>query len=270
MKTILLSTAALLGVLSATAAVAQPAAAPDVAGAESSNAVRGVVVTANRAPTASAEVAQAVTVLDRAQIEASQAILLPDLLGRTAGVTLSRNGGPGGGTALRPDPLCHRRREAERPVGDRQRLQPRQPAHRRHRPHRDPARRPVHPVGQPGHRGRGQCRHHRADQALPGQPRRRRRRSLHRLCPRRYRRRRRAPRLAPGRGLLHHRRRLRCSCRHGGRRLPAHQPQRPPGGAGDRQPVARPAGDLFLRQGSGGRLSRPGFQLRRHCRIRGD
>ncbi|MDP3384473.1 MAG: TonB-dependent receptor plug domain-containing protein, partial [Phenylobacterium sp.] len=101
MKTILLSTAALLGLLSATTAVAQPAAAPDVAGAESSNAVRGVVVTANRAPTASAEVAQAVTVLDRAQIEASQAILLPDLLGRTAGVTLSRNGGPGGVTALR-------------------------------------------------------------------------------------------------------------------------------------------------------------------------
>lgn len=101
MKTILLSTAALLGVLSTTAAQAQPAAAPDVAGAESSNAVRGVVVTANRAPTAATAVAQAVTVLDRAQIEASQAILLPDLLGRTAGVTLSRNGGPGGVTALR-------------------------------------------------------------------------------------------------------------------------------------------------------------------------
>jgi vitamin B12 transporter len=101
MKTILLSTAALLGVLSTTAAQAQPAAAPDVAGAESSNAVRGVVVTANRAPTAATAVAQAITILDRAQIEASQAILLPDLLGRTAGVTLSRNGGPGGVTALR-------------------------------------------------------------------------------------------------------------------------------------------------------------------------
>ncbi|MDP3488569.1 MAG: TonB-dependent receptor [Phenylobacterium sp.] len=101
MKSILFSTAAVLGVLSATVAAAQPAAAPDVAGAESSNAVRGVIVTANRAPTAAAEVAQAVTVIDRAQIEASQAILLPDLLGRTAGVTLSRNGGPGGVTALR-------------------------------------------------------------------------------------------------------------------------------------------------------------------------
>lgn len=101
MKTILLSTAALLGVLSAATAHAQPAAAPDVAGTEASNAVRGVIVTANRAPAASAQVAQAVTVLDRPQIEASQAILLPDLLGRTAGVTLSRNGGPGGVTALR-------------------------------------------------------------------------------------------------------------------------------------------------------------------------
>jgi len=101
MKTILLSTAALLGVLSTATAHAQPAAAPDVAGTEASNAVRGVIVTANRALAASAQVAQAVTVLDRPQIEASQAILLPDLLGRTAGVTLSRNGGPGGVTALR-------------------------------------------------------------------------------------------------------------------------------------------------------------------------
>lgn len=101
MKSILFSTVALLGVLSAGAAIAQPANTPDVAGAEASNAVRGVVVTANRAPTAAAQVAQAITVIDRAEIEASQAILLPDLLGRTAGVTLSRNGGPGGVTALR-------------------------------------------------------------------------------------------------------------------------------------------------------------------------
>ncbi|OYW94641.1 MAG: TonB-dependent receptor [Caulobacterales bacterium 32-67-6] len=101
MKSVLFSTAALLGVLSAHTALAQPAAAPDVASAEASNAVRAVVVTANRAPTAAAAVAQAVTVIDRADIEASQAILIPDLLGRTAGVTLSRNGGPGGVTALR-------------------------------------------------------------------------------------------------------------------------------------------------------------------------
>ncbi|MDZ4320417.1 MAG: TonB-dependent receptor, partial [Phenylobacterium sp.] len=90
MKTILLSTAALLGVLSATAAVAQPAAAPDVAGAESSNAVRGVVVTANRAPTASAEVAQAVTVLDRAQIEATSPTGLLDILASVPGVSIAR------------------------------------------------------------------------------------------------------------------------------------------------------------------------------------
>ncbi|MDO8900160.1 MAG: TonB-dependent receptor, partial [Phenylobacterium sp.] len=101
MKSILFSTAALFGALSATMAAAQPASAPDVAGGESSNAVRGVVVTANRAPTAAAQVAQAVTILDRAEIEASQAILIPDLLARTPGVTLSRNGGPGGVTALR-------------------------------------------------------------------------------------------------------------------------------------------------------------------------
>lgn len=101
MKSVLCSTAALLAALSAGQAIAQPANTPDVAGAESSNALRGVVVTANRAPTAAAQVAQAITVIDRADIEASQAILLPDLLGRTAGVTLSRNGGPGGVTALR-------------------------------------------------------------------------------------------------------------------------------------------------------------------------
>lgn len=104
MRLALLSTAALsTAALAAFASpvLAQPASAPDVAGAAAANAVRGVVVTGNRAPAAAAEVAQAITVLDRAEIEASQAILLPDLLGRTAGVTLSRNGGPGGVTALR-------------------------------------------------------------------------------------------------------------------------------------------------------------------------
>ena len=101
MRPELFCTAAAAVILWAGAAAAQPARTPDAAGAEAANALRGVVVTASRAPSAQTGVAQAITVLDRAEIEASQAILLPDLLIRTPGVTLSRNGGPGGVTALR-------------------------------------------------------------------------------------------------------------------------------------------------------------------------
>ena len=69
----------------------------------------------------------------------------------------------------RRDP-AHRRadrwRQAERPVFDARRLQQRQPAGWRHRAHRAAARRPVDPVGQPGHRRRGQHRHRRPDRPV--------------------------------------------------------------------------------------------------------
>lgn len=101
MRPELFCAAAVAALLSATSANAQPARTPDAAGAEAANAVRRLVVTGSRAPTEGVGVAQAITVLDRAEIERSQAILLPDLLTRTPGVSLSRNGGPGGVTALR-------------------------------------------------------------------------------------------------------------------------------------------------------------------------
>src|SRR3954462_15356348 len=60
-----------------------------------------LVVTANRSPRPAERIGQAVTVLNRAEIQASQAVIASDLLSRLPGVSFSRNGGPGGVTALR-------------------------------------------------------------------------------------------------------------------------------------------------------------------------
>jgi vitamin B12 transporter len=60
-----------------------------------------IVVTAARAPQSAAEVGQAVTAIDRALIEQRQAVIVSNLLAQTPGVTVTRNGGPGGFTGLR-------------------------------------------------------------------------------------------------------------------------------------------------------------------------
>lgn len=60
-----------------------------------------IVVTATRVPQSSAEIGQAVTLLDRDLIETRQAVLVADLLAQTPGVSISRNGGFGGFTGLR-------------------------------------------------------------------------------------------------------------------------------------------------------------------------
>lgn len=60
-----------------------------------------IIVTATGAPQRAAESGQAVTVIDRATIEARQTIVVSDLLSTTPGVTVSRNGGPGQPTAVR-------------------------------------------------------------------------------------------------------------------------------------------------------------------------
>ncbi|MBX4159061.1 TonB-dependent receptor plug domain-containing protein, partial [Lactiplantibacillus plantarum] len=60
-----------------------------------------VVVTANRSAQAADRVGQSVTVLTTADIQDSQAVAVADLLVRTPGVTLSRNGGVGAATSLR-------------------------------------------------------------------------------------------------------------------------------------------------------------------------
>jgi vitamin B12 transporter len=60
-----------------------------------------IVVTATRTPERADHVGSQVTVLDRAEIEAQQSPAIPDLLARTPGVSVSRNGGVGGATQLR-------------------------------------------------------------------------------------------------------------------------------------------------------------------------
>jgi vitamin B12 transporter len=89
------ATAALL--LTASAVSAQTAA-PQV---EDSTLLDDVIVTANRSAQSADRVGQSVTVLTTKQIEASQAVEVVDLLVRTPGVSLSRNGGVGASTSLR-------------------------------------------------------------------------------------------------------------------------------------------------------------------------
>lgn len=60
-----------------------------------------VIVTASRLGQPLMDVGTSVTVLEQAEIEASQSVLLADLLARTAGVTVSSNGNLGSATALR-------------------------------------------------------------------------------------------------------------------------------------------------------------------------
>ena len=63
--------------------------------------VEAVVVVANRIPVAATESGRSVTVIPEAVIRDRQALVIPDLLASTPGVGVSRNGGPGGVTAVR-------------------------------------------------------------------------------------------------------------------------------------------------------------------------
>ena len=76
------------------------ASAPDEAGTAAATAVERVVVTANRSPTDADQVGQSFTVLTLDQIRKDQEISVADIVARTPGVTLSRNGGPGEPTSL--------------------------------------------------------------------------------------------------------------------------------------------------------------------------
>ena len=93
--------ALLLATAAPRAALAQPQApSPDVAGATAATTVEQVVVTANRAATPVDEVGQQVTVLTLPQIRLDQETGIADILARTPGVVVTRNGGPGQTTAL--------------------------------------------------------------------------------------------------------------------------------------------------------------------------
>jgi vitamin B12 transporter len=95
MRHALISPAALAALSLSTPAAAQQAG-PVVAAW-----VGEVVVTANRAPERAERVGQAITVVDQAEILRSQAVTVSDILVRTPGVAMSRNGGYGGVTSLR-------------------------------------------------------------------------------------------------------------------------------------------------------------------------
>jgi len=94
MKTLLLSTTALLCALS-TSALAQVGA--PIAAAS----VSELIVTANRSPQQAYRVGQSVTVIDAGDIASSQVADVSTLLAQTPGVSVSRNGGIGGATSLR-------------------------------------------------------------------------------------------------------------------------------------------------------------------------
>lgn len=93
--------------LTAGAATAALLFAANAASAQTATAVtdpsllEDVVVTANRSAQNADRVGQSVTVLTAETIEASQTVGVADLLIRTPGVTLSRNGGIGSTTSLR-------------------------------------------------------------------------------------------------------------------------------------------------------------------------
>ena len=91
----------LFALASPAAALAQPQApSPDVAGAVAATTVAPVVVTANRSATPVDEVGQQVTVLTLPQIRLDQETGVADILARTPGVVVTRNGGPGETTTL--------------------------------------------------------------------------------------------------------------------------------------------------------------------------
>ncbi|MBI1682946.1 TonB-dependent receptor plug domain-containing protein [Caulobacter hibisci] len=88
----------LLALAAAVPALALPGLAfADTAVAE----VDQVVVTAGREPEKLSEVSTSMTVIDAEALKKAQAVVISDLLSRTPGVTVTRNGGVGGTTQLR-------------------------------------------------------------------------------------------------------------------------------------------------------------------------
>lgn len=87
--------------LLALAAAVPALALPAYAMADDVAAVDQVVVTAGREPEKLSEVSTSMTVIDAEALKKSQAVVVSDLLSRTPGVTVTRNGGVGGTTQLR-------------------------------------------------------------------------------------------------------------------------------------------------------------------------
>ncbi|WP_380872232.1 TonB-dependent receptor [Sphingomonas sp. DBB INV C78] len=87
--------------LSTSAFAAQVAPAPDAAVAPEAGEGGAIIVTATRAATNIDRVASSVTVLDKAAIDRAQDIGVTELLIRTPGLSMSRNGGYGTTTSVR-------------------------------------------------------------------------------------------------------------------------------------------------------------------------
>ncbi len=86
--------------LLSSALLAPPAAAQGLDQSRDADEDR-IVVTAARAPQSIDEVGQAITVIDRAEIERRQTVIVSDLLMTTPGVTVTRSGSVGGITDVR-------------------------------------------------------------------------------------------------------------------------------------------------------------------------
>ncbi len=102
----MLRTVALVGIAVATPATAQIAVRPDAATDPRAAVIDAkdgdaIIVTATRAPTPIDRVASAITVLDKAAIDRNQDLGATELLLRTPGVSIARNGGYGTNTTLR-------------------------------------------------------------------------------------------------------------------------------------------------------------------------
>jgi len=98
LKSVFRLSVSLAALAAAPAAFAQQAPAPDAAATEDSD---QIVVTATRAPVNIDQVPASITVLDKAAIDRSQDIGATEILLRTPGISISRNGGYGTSTSLR-------------------------------------------------------------------------------------------------------------------------------------------------------------------------
>jgi vitamin B12 transporter len=90
-----------LALLAATSALTLPHLALAADAVEAPNAVDQIVITAGRADDKLSEVPVSMTVITAETLRRQQAVVVSDLLSRTPGVTVTRNGGVGGSTQLR-------------------------------------------------------------------------------------------------------------------------------------------------------------------------
>jgi len=100
-RIIVRSSISLAALAASTHASAEEIAAGTVAAATAAVDEDSIVVTATRAPVTLDQVPSTITVLDKAAIDRSQDIGATELLLRTPGITVSRNGGYGTSTSLR-------------------------------------------------------------------------------------------------------------------------------------------------------------------------